>query len=161
MPWGVDGCSAPNYAMPLSALATGFARIAAACQGQAEGVSGTTAQAMQTLGRAMAAEPYMVSGTGRNDLDFMTAGKGDWITKVGADAVQVVASISRGEAIALKIADGSKEALYAATVEVMEQLGWLDDAQRAALAPWRIAQIRNARGLHVGDRKPVFQMQRV
>jgi L-asparaginase II len=149
---GVDGCSAPNYAMPLSKLAYGYARLAS---GAADAELG---ESFALLGDAMTAHPDLVSGTGRNDLAFMQAGRGDWVTKVGADGVQVVGSKSRGEAFALKIIDGNKPALFAATVEVLEQLGWLDDAQRAALQPWRAASIINARGLLVGERLPVFKL---
>ena len=98
-------------------------------------------------------------GTGRNDLAFMQAGRGDWVSKVGADGVQVIGSKSRGEALAIKIIDGNKPALFAATVEVLDQLGWLDDAQRKQLEPWRARLLRNARGLKVGERLPVFRMQ--
>jgi L-asparaginase II len=160
MRMGIDGCSAPNYAMPLKSLATGFARAASACAGRAQGVSDRTAEAMKALGSAMVAEPFMVSGSNRSDLAYTKAGRGDWITKVGADAVQVVASISRREAFAVKIADGDKLiALHAVTVAVLDQLGWLDDAQRQQLAQWRSATIKNVAGLHVGTREPVFSMQ--
>jgi L-asparaginase II len=71
----------------------------------------------------------------------------------------VVGSKSRGEAFALKIIDGNKPALFAASVEILDQLGWLDDAQRAALQPWRAGEIRNARGLLVGERLPVFKLE--
>jgi L-asparaginase II len=80
------------------------------------------------------------------------------VTKVGADGVQVVASRSRGEALAVKIADGSKLALYAATVEALEQLGWLDDAQREALRPWRNAVIASVKGAPVGERRALFKL---
>ncbi len=150
---GIDGCSAPNYAMPLSKLATGYARLAS---GTADAEFGAS---FALLGEAMTAHPTLVSGTGRNDEAFMQAGRGDWVTKVGADGVQVVGSKSRGEAFALKIIDGNKPALFAATVEVLEQLGWLDDAQRTALQPWRAASLINARGLQVGERLPVFKLQ--
>ena len=60
---------------------------------------------------------------------------------------------------AIKIIDGNKPALCAATVEVLDQLGWLDDAQRKQLEPWRARLLRNARGLKVGERLPVFRMQ--
>jgi L-asparaginase II len=73
--------------------------------------------------------------------------------------VQVVGSKSRGQAFALKIIDANKPALFAATVEVLEQLGWLDDEQRADLEPWRARQIINANGLQVGERKPAFRLQ--
>jgi L-asparaginase II len=151
---GIDGCSAPNYAMPLSSIAYGYARLA---NGAADSEFG---ESFQLLGDAMTAHPDLVSGTGRNDLAFMKAGRGDWIAKVGADGVQAIASKSRREAFAIKIGDGNRVALFAATVEVLEQLGWLDDQQREALEPWRAGKITNARGMNVGERRAVFSLQR-
>ena len=150
---GIDGCSAPNYALPLANLALGYARLASGAQDAEFGAS------FAALGEAMTAHPDLVSGTGRNDLAFMCAGRGDWVSKIGADGVQVVGSKSRGEAFALKIIDANKTALHAASVEVMEQLGWLDDAQRVELRIWRAQDIRNARALQVGERKPVFKLE--
>ncbi len=153
MPLGTDGCSAPNYAMPLAKLAYGYARLAS---GERDAEFGAS---FEKLSSAMRAHPDLVSGTGRNDEALMRVGRGDWVTKVGADGVQVVSSVSRGEGFALKIIDANKPALYAATIEVLEQLGWLDDAQREALEPWRSRKIINARGLVVGERKAVFKLQ--
>ncbi len=150
---GIDGCSAPNYAMPLAHLARAYARLAS---GLADSELG---ESFAVLGKAMTRHPDLVSGTGRSDLAFMTAGRGDWVTKVGADGVQVVGSKSRAEAFAIKIIDANKPALYAATVEVLDQLGWLDDAQREQLKPWRAQAIVNVRGLLVGERRPVFRLQ--
>ena len=76
---GIDGCSAPNYAMPLSRLARSYARLA---QPESDGLYG---ESLQQLGEAMSAHPELVSGTGRNDADFMRVSRGDWVTKVGAD----------------------------------------------------------------------------
>ena len=150
---GIDGCSAPNYAMPLAHLARGFARLARGTGDARYGAS------FALLAEAMTAHPELVSGTGRNDLAFMQAGRGDWVSKVGADGVQVVASRSRGEALALKISDGNKLALFAATVEALEQLGWLDDGQRQALRPWRNETIASIKGAAVGARRAVFRLQ--
>ena len=154
MPLGIDGCSAPNYAMPLSKIAYAYARLAS---GTADSEFG---KSFQLLGDAMTAHPDLVSGGGRNDLAFMQAGRGDWITKVGADGVQAIASKSRREAFAIKIIDGNRVALFAAAVEVLEQLGWLDDSQRKALLPWRADKIINARGIIVGERRPAFVLQK-
>jgi L-asparaginase II len=157
---GIDGCSAPNFAMPMANLAWGYARMAAAAGGrEASGVE-RWSESLAALGNAMSAEPFMVSGTGRNDLAFMQAGAGDWITKVGADGVQVVASKSRGEAIAIKISDADKPALYAAIVGALDALGWLDAAQRQALAPWCEREIKNANGWHVGERRMAAAIER-
>lgn len=149
---GIDGCSAPNYAMPLSALARSYARLAS---GERDPEFG---DGFGPLAGAMTAHPELVSGTRRNDEAFMRAGRGDWVTKVGADGVQVVGSTSRQQALAIKVSDGNMPALYAATVEVLDQLGWLDDAQRAALAPWRAAELRSVRGAVVGERRAVFRL---
>ena len=150
---GIDGCSAPNYAMPLANLARGYARLAS---GSADAEFG---ESFAQLADAMTARPDLVSGTARNDLAFMRAGRGDWVTKVGADGVQAFASRSRGQAFAIKIADGSKVALHAATIAVLDQLGWLDEQQREALRPWRAETIASIKGAPVGERRPVFALQ--
>ena len=151
--FGVDGCSAPNYAMPLSGLARAYARLASGGQDSEFGAS------FAQLAAAMTAHPELVSGTGRNDEAFMRAGRGDWVTKVGADGVQAIASSSRGEAIAIKIGDGNKTALFAASVAALDQLGWLDDRQREELLPWRAGVIANWRGVQVGERKAAFKLE--
>lgn len=107
----------------------------------------------------MSAHPELVSGTRRNDEAFMRAGRGDWVTKVGADGVQAVGSRSRGQALAIKIADGNPAALHAATVAALDQLGWLDDEQREALRPWRAETIDSVRGAPVGERNAVFALK--
>jgi L-asparaginase II len=150
---GVYGCSAPNYAMPLSHLARGYARLAS---GERDAESG---EAFRTLSQAMTAHPELVSGTARSDLAFMRAGRGDWVTKVGADGVQAFASTSRGQAFALKVIDGNKTALFAATMAVLDQLGWLDTRQKDELRPWRAEAIANTRGTQVGQRKPAFRLR--
>lgn len=153
MPMGLDGCSAPNYAMPLSKLATGYARLASGIQDPEWG------PCFERLAEAMISHPELVSGTDRNDLDFMTIGEGDWVTKVGADGVQVVASRSRGQALAIKVIDGNKPALFAATLAALDQLGWLAPKQKLALSPWAAEHITNARNMVVGHRRAVFSLQ--
>lgn len=149
---GIDGCSAPNYALPLANLARAYARLAS---GERDAEFG---ESFAALAAAMTAHPELVSGTGRNDNAYMRAARGDWVTKIGAEGVQVVASASRGEAFAIKISDGNPAALHAATVATLDQLGWLDAAQREELRPWRGEQITNWRGTVVGDRRAVFRL---
>jgi L-asparaginase II len=150
---GIDGCSAPNYAMPLAHLARGYARLATGLDDPEFGES------FAQLSDAMTAHPELVSGTHRADQAFMRAGRGDWVVKAGADGVQAFASRGRGQAFALKIADGNKVAVIAATVAVLDQLGWLDARQRDELRPWRAEAIANIRGTQVGERKPAFTLE--
>ncbi|HEY0061986.1 MAG TPA: asparaginase [Telluria sp.] len=153
MPVGMDGCSAPNYAMPLARLANLYARLA---QGSADPVHGA---AMGDLFYAMSGHPDYVSGQARADLAYMRAGQGDWVSKIGADAVQTIGIRSAGLGIAIKIADGAKHVLQSATFSVLDQLGVMNSAQRALLDAYRSPSLRNARGAEVGAIRPVFTLQ--
>lgn len=150
---GTDGCSAPNYALPLRALAQAFARLTL---GTPDTVYG---DAPLRVARAMSRHPEMVSGEGRNDLFLMQAGSGDWVSKVGADGVQAIASFSRGVGIAAKVSDGNLTPLMVALVSALEQLGWTDGASRQALAALLPAPMKNAAGIEVGDMRSVLQLQ--
>ena len=182
---GTDGCSAPNLALPLAGLARLWAMLAAGDTGspaRAAGsgsggasVAGSGAQVSgsdglerraeieQAFGQmfaAMTAHPEYVSGTGRTDLHLTQAGAGDWVAKAGADGVQTLAIRSLGLGIAIKVSDGHADARHVAIVEVLRQLG-LPGAAHESLLPWRSQPIRNIAGLQVGDRHPVFELQRV
>jgi L-asparaginase II len=146
---GIDGCSAPNFALPLRRLAQAFARLAA--QETPEFVA---------LFFAMTRHPDLVSGTRRTDLAIMQTGAGDWVSKAGADGVQAIGVASKGMGIAIRIADGSPRALHAATVEVLQQLGLLEDSSGTALAVYDCPPIRNYRGIETGGFVPVFTLRK-
>jgi L-asparaginase II len=154
LPTGIDGCSAPNYAMPLARLAHLYARLAQGAHDERLG------GAMGMLFDAMTKRPDLVSGAGRSDLALMTAGGGDWVTKIGADAVQAIGIRSAGIGIAIKIADGASRALHTATYSVLDQLGLLGAHARADLERYRQPPILNARGTVAGDIRAVFTLQR-
>ena len=151
---GIDGCSAPNYAVPLAGLALGFARLAA------DGRDSEYGAAPAILADAMTAHPEMVSGEGRNDLALMRAGRGDWVTKIGAEGLQAIGIRSSGLGIAIKVVDGAKRGLHPATVATLDQLGLLDAAQRAALKEWGEPLVRNYRGTVTGRVRPTVVLDK-
>jgi L-asparaginase II len=154
MPVGMDGCSAPNYALPLARLAQLYARLS---RGNSDTQFGS---AMENLYHAMSAHPDLVSGQARCDLAYMTAGAGDWVSKVGADALQAIGIRSAGMGIVVKIADGAPRALHSAVYSVLDQLGLLNDERRRQLAHYRQPPLKNARGSTVGDIRALFTLQR-
>lgn len=146
---GIDGCSAPNYAMPLSSLARGYAKLA-------QGTDGV----LESICRAMIAHPEMVSGTARNDLALMKAGGGDWVAKGGAEGVQAIGIRSSGLGVAIKIADGNPRALQAVTISVLRQLVLMNDIAFAALSERARPRIANLRNIPVGEIRPVVRLIR-
>ncbi len=151
----IDGCSAPNYAVPLSRLALAYARLASA-QDDAE-----YGRAPRILADAMTAHPEMVSGERRSDLALMQAGRGDWVAKIGAEGVQAIGLRHAGVGIAIKVADGNKRALRPVIVSVLEQLGLLDAGRRAELSDWFEPVVRNYRGIATGSIRSAVVLDKI
>ncbi|MFZ1469726.1 MAG: asparaginase [Paracoccaceae bacterium] len=142
--WGVDGCSAPNFAMSLAGLGRAMAGFANARDGQ-----GARQSAMHRLTRSMAAYPDLVAGTGRACTELMQAMGGRVAIKTGAEAVFVAILPEKGLGIALKVLDGNSRASEAAIAHLLVRAGVLDAAHPATQR--RLAPVqKNWRGIETG-----------
>ena len=139
LPWGVDGCAAPNFALPLA----GFARTLAQLAGR------RTIGAGRIL-RAMAAHPELVAGSGRACTALMRAAAGRAVVKIGAEGVYAGMIPETGLGIALKIDDGAARAAETTIAAILIKLGVVDDSAREFVA----APVLNTRGAIVGERRP-------
>jgi L-asparaginase II len=74
--------------------------------------------------------------------------------------VHAIGVRSKGLGIAIRIADGNVRALHAAIVEVLQQLGLLDDPSGTPLAAYDCPPIRNYRGIETGAVVPVLELRR-
>ncbi|CTQ49533.1 asparaginase [Jannaschia donghaensis] len=118
--YGIDGCSAPNFATRLDGLGRAMGLFAAARAGR-----GARQDAMAKLAQAMGAEPLLVAGDGRACTDLMRAMDGKVAVKTGAEAVfvAIIPELDRG--IALKIVDGETRAAEATIAALLVRLGVL------------------------------------
>ncbi len=119
--YGIDGCSAPNFAVTVTGLARGMAAFAAADPG-----GGARDRAMARLRRAMAEHPVLVAGEGKACTDLMRATGGRVVVKTGAEAVYVAIIPDQKRGIAVKIEDGGTRASEAAITSLLVRLGALD-----------------------------------
>lgn len=142
--WGVDGCSAPNFATSVHGLARAMARFAAA-----DG-SGARESAMRRLSTAMATYPEMVAGEGRACTELMRAMGGRVAIKTGAEGVFVAILPERRMGLALKITDGAGRAAEAAVAALLVRLGVLDPAHPAAVKRLNPMQ-KSWRGFETGE----------
>jgi L-asparaginase II len=151
LPWGVDGCTAPNFALPLAKLARAMARIA-----NPQGLSPKRAAAAKRILHAMIEHPELVAGTGRVCTALMREANGKAAVKTGAEGVYVAILPDMGLGIALKIDDGAGRASEAAIAQVLLNLGVTPaggEASRLARA-----DVRNMRGEPVGERRPTAEL---
>jgi L-asparaginase II len=148
----VDGCNLPVFRLPLTALASAYARLMAA---RLAGEDRAGAAARARVVRAMVRSPEMVAGASRFTTDFLRAGRGRWVGKEGAEGVYAVGLAPGGKAaravgIAFKIEDGSARPRDAVTLELLARIGRLPLEARRELANYAEPKVLNARGLEVG-----------
>lgn len=132
-------------ALPLKALALAFARLA-----DSTGLERSRADAIARLRAAVAAEPFMIAGTGRLCTDLAATLGQTVLAKVGAEGVYAAAVGNLGYGVAIKIDDGTTRAAETALLAVLDHLGVIDDRQRAALGEWMTRPIRNRANRIVG-----------
>lgn len=143
--YGIDGCSAPNFAMSVAGLARAMAAFAKAREG-----GSVRESAMQRLRDAMAAHPEYVAGEGRSCTELMRAMGGRVAIKTGAEAVFIAMIPEKKLGLALKIEDGNSRASEAALVGILTRLGVLDAAH--PMAEKRLpAPQTNCRGIRTGE----------
>ena len=165
---GIDGCSAPNFALPLRNTALGYARLCDPEAGQVQ--PDERASACRIITSAMMFNPDMVGGPGRFDTRLMEVGHGRIVSKGGAEGYQgigimpgALGSDSPAMGIALKIADGDPtgRARSAVTLETLRQLGVLTEEELALLSEFGPnSPVQNWRKLTVGVARPRFQLER-
>lgn len=143
--YGIDGCSAPNFATSVHGLARAMARFAAAT-----GEGDARDRAMHRLTRAMGEFPEMVAGEGRACTELMRAMGGRVAIKTGAEAVFVAIVPEKKLGIALKVTDGGTRGAEGAIAALLVRLGVLDAAHPAARKRIDAVQ-KNWRGIEVGE----------
>ena len=155
-PVGTDGCSIPTYALPLRALALGFARIATG-----RGLGADDALAARRLRTAVAAQPFMVAGTDRFDTRVMQHFGERVFCKVGAEGMYAAALPEQGLGIAIKIDDGNNaRAAEVAVAALLDALLQPDAAGTALLRATSDAVLRNWNGIAVGALRAAEALRR-
>jgi L-asparaginase II len=146
LPWAVDGCAAPNFAIPLSAFAHALARLASP-----QTLAPERARAARRIVDAMMASPELVAGTGRVCTALMRAGRGNVAVKTGAEAAYAAIIPGHGLGVALKIDDGGGRAAETTIAFLLARMGVVD---RDAVAEIVNPAVFNTRNERVGERRP-------
>lgn len=145
---GIDGCAAPNFALPVTAMARSFINLISAAK-----FPEPTQKAASRIVAAMMKYPELIGGSERLDTKIMQAAPGRLISKVGADGVWLCGVLPcekwpTGLGIALKIADGDDYlSRPVVAIELLRHLGVVSQDALSDLAPM---PIKNRRGDVVG-----------
>jgi L-asparaginase II len=160
---GIDGCSAPTFAVPLRNAALAYARLC-----DPSGLPEKRAAALRRIFRAMTSNPDMIAGPGGFDTRLMEVGAGKIVVKGGAEGYQAfglaAGALGPGSpalGITYKIMDGDSagRARPVVALAVLRQLGVLNEQQLAGLAVYNSRPLYNWRHLEVGVIRPTFTLE--
>jgi len=160
---GIDGCSAPNFAIPLINTALAYARL---CDPQ--NFSEARATACRKITYAMTDNAYMVGGPNRFDTMLMEVTSGRIVSKEGAEGYQAMGIMpgalghdSPALGIAFKISDGDlrNRARPAVSLEILSQLNALSTEEQAEMARFGpCLQLKNFQEIETGLARPAFKL---
>jgi L-asparaginase II len=145
LPYGVDGCTVPNFAVPLAALARAMAQIADPAE-----LPFGRADVRRRILAAMMDHPELVAGTGRPCTLLMQQNPRIAV-KTGAEGVYAAILPELGFGVAIKIDDGASRAAETAVAAVLIALGATPD--EGAAAGMARAPVLNTRGARIGERR--------
>ncbi|MGI8543416.1 MAG: asparaginase [Aridibacter sp.] len=150
---GIDGCSAPNFAVPLDSMALAFAKLINPPPGFDEELK----NACERIVSAKMKYPEMVGGSDRLDTKVMQTLEGKIICKVGAEGVWSAGILpcekwEKGLGIALKIEDGDdNRARPVVAVELLRQLGVMTYEAEETLKELSPMILKNRMDIEVGE----------
>lgn len=143
--YGIDGCSAPNFATTMGGMARAMAVFATAHRR-----SDVLSRAAARLTDAMMAWPDEVAGEGRACTLLMRAAGGRAALKTGAEGYFVAILPGPGLGVAVKIADGATRGAECAIAAILVRLGILP-ADHPDVLRFLNPEIRNFRGIVTGE----------
>ena len=162
----IDGCSAPNFAIPLFNAALAYARLCDPAD-----FSPARKRACNTITSSMANHALMISGPNRFDTRLMEVASGKLVSKAGAEGYQAIGIMpgslgddSPAMGIAFKISDGDlrDRARPAVAIEILYQLNVLSEVEKEELIAYGPSRkLMNFRGIEVGFARPVFKLNSI
>jgi L-asparaginase II len=169
---GIDGCSAPNFGLPLYHAALAFARL---CDPRE--LTESRQKAARQITEVVTTNPEMISGGGEFDCRLMRTMNGRMVCKRGAEGFQalgimpgVLAPEATGVGIAFKVSDGDllfrtieleprNRVRPAVTLEILRQTGAISPSELEELGEFGPElPLLNHRGIIVGMSRPNFRL---
>lgn len=148
---GVDGCGVPVHALPLSSMATLYARLVV------PDVLGPLSPHAERAVAAMTAQPYLVAGRDRVCTAVMEVDHG-LVVKVGAEGLICAAVRDRGVGVAIKVDDGNARAQAPSLIRALVLLEALPSRLPESLAGYAHPPVLGG-GRPVGELTADFELQ--
>tara|TARA_Y100000741_G_scaffold345977_1_gene311900 strand:- start:2097 stop:3092 length:996 start_codon:yes stop_codon:yes gene_type:complete len=144
--YGIDGCGALQYPIPLENLAIGMINLLKTKKNNNEYSKSTN-----VITNAIKKYPYLIGGTNRFDSEIIKTTKGRIFSKGGAEGVLLFADFVKNIGGVIKILDGHERAVPSLAIEIFKKLKLINQKELKILKKWQNQNIYNHNNKLVGN----------
>lgn len=155
IPIGTDGCGAPIYMLPIQKIALSYAKLSEYAQDK----NSTYHYSCNTIFKAMTQYPEMIAGDYEFCTELMKTTGSKLIGKAGCEAVYCLGIKKDNLGICIKIIDGNERALYPVVIQILKDLGILDNSEFSSLKHWYNINLKNNLNEEIGRIIPVCEIK--
>ena len=142
---GVDGCSAPQYAFPISSIASSMINLIKQRERENE-----YSKAIKTILLSINKYPKLIGGTNNFDSNIIKITKGRFFCKGGAEGVLLFADFKKKIGGVIKVLDGNERAIPPIAMKIFKKLNLLSNQEKKLLNKWENINIYNHARLKIG-----------
>ena len=136
--FGIDGCSAPQYAFTLNNLTLALINLIKSYKNNFN-----FNKEVKTLIDSTLKKPLMIGGNNRFDTELIKICGSDLFCKGGAEGVFLFAHLKKKIVGVIKIKDGNERAIPSTVCSIFKKLKILDNSKNLRLKKWENTKLTN------------------
>ena len=150
--YGVDGCSAPQYAFSIEKLGKALCNLLNSYNGNFE-----YSENIQTMINAILANPRFIGGSNNLDSNLIKISNRNIFCKGGAEGVFLFVHLKKGIFGILKVIDGNERALPSAINTLLKKFKILTKQELNQFISWHKTNLYNHAKIKTGTIKTIIE----
>ena len=150
--YGIDGCSAPQYAFTINKLGKALSNLLNSYNGNFE-----YSENIQTIIKAILANPKFIGGSNNLDSNLIKISNRNIFCKGGAEGVFLFFHLKKEIFGILKVKDGNERALPSAMYTLMKKFRILNKEELSEFNSWNKTNLYNHAKIKIGNIKTIIE----
>ena len=150
--YGIDGCSAPQYAFKIKDLAQGLFNLLKSYDGRFN-----YAENVKLIINSVIMNPLFIGGSNNLDSNLMKISNKKIFCKGGAEGVFLFIHLKKGIFGVLKVIDGNERVLPSAVYALFEKLKIIEKEELKKLKEWSGLELHNHAKIKIGAIKTIIK----
>ncbi len=150
--YGIDGCSAPQYAFTIKQLANALSNLLNSYNGNFE-----YSKNIQQIINSILDNPKFIGGSNNLDSNLIKISNKNIFCKGGAEGVFLFVHLKKGIFGILKVKDGNERALPSSMYTLLKKFGILTKEELNQFISWHKINLYNHAKIKVGSIKTIVE----